>query len=40
MTQILTAILIALITWYVATMMPMFLRWSCYMGGPLVGGLV
>lgn len=40
MTKILIAALIAFITWYVATMMPMFLRWSCYMGGPLVGGLV
>lgn len=31
---------IAFITWYVATAMPMFLRWSFYLGGPLVGGLV
>lgn len=34
------SVIVALITWYVATMMPMFLRWSFYMGGPLVGGLV
>lgn len=40
MQQFLVALVIALITWYVATMMPMFLRWSCYMGGPLVAGLV
>lgn len=40
MPQLLLALIIALITWYVATMMPMFLRWSCYMGGPLVAGLV
>lgn len=35
-----TAFLVALITWFVATAMPMFLRWSCYFGGPLVAGLV
>lgn len=34
------SLVIALITWYVATAMPMFLRWSFYLGGPLVGGLV
>lgn len=34
------SLLIALITWYVATAMPMFLRWSFYFGGPLVAGLV
>ena len=40
MNQILLAFIVALITWYVATAMPMFLRWSFYLGGPLVGGLV
>ena len=40
MNQILLAVIVALITWYVATAMPMFLRWSFYLGGPLVGGLV
>jgi PTS system mannose-specific IID component len=34
------SLVVALITWYVATAMPMFLRWSFYLGGPLVGGLV
>lgn len=36
----LQALIVALITWYVATAMPMFLRWSCYFGAPLVAGLV
>ena len=40
MSQVLMAVIVALITWYVATAMPMFLRWSFYLGGPLVGGLV
>lgn len=34
------SLVIAFITWYVATAMPMFLRWSFYLGAPLVGGLV
>lgn len=38
--NVLMALVIALITWYVATAMPMVLRWSFYLGGPLVGGLV
>lgn len=40
MSLLLISVIVALITWYVATMMPMILRWSFYMGGPLVGGLV
>lgn len=40
MNHVLLSLIVALITWYVATAMPMFLRWSFYMGGPLVGGLV
>ena len=40
MTSLFQALLVALITWYVATAMPMFLRWSFYFGGPLVGGLI
>ena len=34
------ALIVALITWYVATALPMFLRWSFYFGAPLVAGLV
>ena len=40
MNQILLAFIVALITWYVATAMPIFLRWSFYLVGPLVGGLL
>lgn len=40
MSNIVIAIVVALLTWYVATMMPMFLRWSFYMGGPLCAGLI
>lgn len=40
MNLFLLSLIIALITWYAATAMPMFLRWSFYLGGPLVGGLV
>ena len=40
MNHVVLALVIAFITWYVATAMPMFLRWSCYLGGPLVGGFV
>lgn len=40
MNHVVLALAIAFITWYVATAMPMFLRWSCYLGGPLVGGFV
>ncbi|HHW02547.1 MAG TPA: PTS sugar transporter subunit IIC [Thermoanaerobacterales bacterium] len=34
------AFIIALITWIVATFMPMCFRWSLYFGAPLVAGLV
>lgn len=34
------SLVVAFIIWYVAAMMPMFLRWSFHLGGPLVGGLV
>lgn len=36
----LQALFIALCTWLVATAFPMWLRWSCYFGAPLVAGLV
>lgn len=36
----LQALVIALLTWLVATAFPMWLRWSCYFGAPLVAGLV
>lgn len=36
----LQALIIALCTWLVATAFPMWLRWSCYFGAPLVAGLV
>lgn len=34
------AFVIALLTWFFATMSPMWLRWSCYFGAPLVSGLI
>lgn len=34
------AIIIAFITWYIATAAPMFLRWSLYFGAPLMAGLI
>lgn len=40
MNLLVQSLIIAFITWYVATAMPMFLRWSFYFGGPLVAGLV
>ncbi|MBE6012020.1 MAG: PTS sugar transporter subunit IIC [Lachnospiraceae bacterium] len=40
MNLFLQSLIVGLITWYVATAMPMFLRWSFYFGAPLVGGLV
>lgn len=40
MSMFFIALIIALITWYVATAAPMFLRWSCYFGAPLVAGLI
>ncbi|GHV63818.1 hypothetical protein AGMMS49587_14890 [Spirochaetia bacterium] len=40
MNLLLVSLIIALLTWYVATAMPMFLRWSFYMGAPLIGGLI
>ncbi|MDF2592965.1 MAG: sugar transporter subunit [Clostridia bacterium] len=40
MSLFLQALIIALLTWYVATAMPMFLRWSFYFGAPLVAGLI
>ena len=36
----LQALIIALCSWLVATAFPMWLRWSCYFGAPLVAGLV
>jgi mannose/fructose/N-acetylgalactosamine-specific phosphotransferase system component IIC len=40
MNLFLTSLIVAFIIWYVSSMMPMFLRWSFHLGGPLVGGLV
>lgn len=40
MSLVVLSLIIALITWYVATAAPMFLRWSCYFGAPLVAGLI
>lgn len=37
---VIQALIIALCTWLVATAFPMWLRWSCYFGAPLVAGLV
>ncbi len=34
------ALVVALLTWLVATAFPMWLRWSCYFGAPLIAGLV
>jgi mannose/fructose/N-acetylgalactosamine-specific phosphotransferase system component IIC len=34
------ALIIALLVWLVASAFPMWLRWSCYFGAPLVAGLV
>lgn len=34
------ALIIALLTWLVATAFPMWLRWSMYFGAPLVSGLI
>lgn len=34
------AIVIGLLCWLVSSAFPMWLRWSCYFGGPLVAGLV
>lgn len=38
--QLLHALIIALLTWLVATAFPMWLRWSMYFGAPLVAGLI
>jgi mannose/fructose/N-acetylgalactosamine-specific phosphotransferase system component IIC len=38
--QVLHALIIALLTWLVATACPMWLRWSMYFGAPLVSGLI
>ncbi|MEA5012039.1 MAG: PTS sugar transporter subunit IIC [Angelakisella sp.] len=38
--QIVHALIIALLTWLVATAFPMWLRWSMYFGAPLVAGLI
>jgi mannose/fructose/N-acetylgalactosamine-specific phosphotransferase system component IIC len=34
------ALIIALLTWLIATAFPMWLRWSMYFGAPLVAGLI
>ena len=34
------ALIIALLTWLIATAAPMWLRWSMYFGAPLVSGLI
>ena len=34
------AIIIGLLCWLVSSACPMWLRWSCYFGAPLVAGLV
>ncbi|WMJ84054.1 PTS mannose/fructose/sorbose/N-acetylgalactosamine transporter subunit IIC [Oscillospiraceae bacterium LTW-04] len=38
--QFVHALIIALLTWLVATAFPMWLRWSMYFGAPLVSGLI
>lgn len=38
--QFVHALIIALLTWLVATAFPMWLRWSMYFGAPLVAGLI
>ncbi len=38
--QLFHALIIALLTWLVATAFPMWLRWSMYFGAPLVAGLI
>ena len=34
------AIVIGLLCWLVSSAFPMWLRWSCYFGAPLIGGLI
>jgi len=38
--QLIYALVIALLTWLVATACPMWARWSLYFGAPLVSGLI
>jgi PTS system mannose-specific IID component len=38
--QFFHALIIALLTWLIATAAPMWLRWSMYFGAPLVAGLI
>lgn len=38
--NLVNAILIAALTWLIASAFPMWLRWSFYFGGPLVAGLI
>lgn len=38
--NLINAIIIAALTWLVASAFPMWLRWSFYFGGPLVAGLI